>query len=73
MNILFVHQNFPGQFKFLVPELAQQGHQVSALTMRKVDGPACWPMRMPFSDWDGMPAYSRAANTICRRYACRRS
>ena len=36
MNILFIHQNFPGQFKFLAPTLAQQGHAVVAMTMRKV-------------------------------------
>lgn len=37
MKILFVHQNFPGQFKSLAPALVQQGHQVAALHMRKVD------------------------------------
>jgi hypothetical protein len=26
MNILFLHQNFPGQFKHLAPALAAQGH-----------------------------------------------
>lgn len=31
MNILFVHQNFPGQFKHLAPALVQQGHTVVAL------------------------------------------
>lgn len=31
MNILFVHQNFPGQFKHLAPALAKEGHQVVAL------------------------------------------
>jgi glycosyltransferase involved in cell wall biosynthesis len=31
MNILFVHQNFPGQFKHLAPALARQGHRVVAL------------------------------------------
>ena len=36
MNILFIHQNFPGQFKFLAPELARQGHRVVAMTMQKV-------------------------------------
>ncbi|MCL7466102.1 glycosyltransferase family 4 protein [Phaeovulum sp. NW3] len=35
MNILFVHQNFPGQFKHLAPALAQLGHRVIALTMQK--------------------------------------
>lgn len=33
MNILFIHQNFPGQFKFLAPALAEAGHQVRALTI----------------------------------------
>jgi len=41
MNILFIHQNFPGQFKFLAPALVQQGHQVTALTMQKTP-PAQW-------------------------------
>ena len=36
MKILFVHQNFPGQFKFLAPALAAQGHEVVAMTMQKV-------------------------------------
>ena len=35
MNILFVHQNFPAQFKFLAPELVRQGHNVFALTLRR--------------------------------------
>lgn len=34
MQILFVHQNFPGQFKHLAPALAARGHQVTALSMR---------------------------------------
>jgi hypothetical protein len=29
MKILFIHQNFPGQFKHLAPALAAQGHEVS--------------------------------------------
>lgn len=32
MRILFVHQNFPGQFPHLAPALAARGHQVLALT-----------------------------------------
>jgi glycosyltransferase involved in cell wall biosynthesis len=31
MNILFIHQHFPGQFKFLAPALIQKGHSVCAL------------------------------------------
>jgi len=36
MNILFIHQNFPGQFKFLAPALVEQGHNVQAMTMQKL-------------------------------------
>ncbi|ROR03151.1 glycosyltransferase [Desulfosoma caldarium] len=35
MKILFIHQNFPGQFKFLAPALVQHGHTVVAMTMQK--------------------------------------
>ncbi len=37
MKILFIHQNFPGQFKFLAPALVQQGHEVVAMIMQKTD------------------------------------
>jgi len=36
MNILFIHQNFPGQFKFLASALVQQSNTVVAMTMQKV-------------------------------------
>ena len=32
MKILFVHQNFPGQFLHLAPELTRRGHDCMALT-----------------------------------------
>jgi glycosyltransferase involved in cell wall biosynthesis len=35
LNILFVHQNFPGQFRHLAPALAQAGHAVHALTINR--------------------------------------
>lgn len=41
MKILFVHQNFPGQFRHLAPALAERGHQASALAMRP-DMPPAW-------------------------------
>jgi glycosyltransferase involved in cell wall biosynthesis len=41
MRILFVHQNFPGQFKHLAPELVKHGHQVVATSMRR-DLPKFW-------------------------------
>lgn len=40
MRILFVHQNFPGQFLHLAPALAAAGHQVVTLCAR--DLPAEW-------------------------------
>ena len=44
MKILFIHQNFPGQFKFLAPALAKAGHEVVAMTMQKV----------PSATWQGV-------------------
>jgi glycosyltransferase involved in cell wall biosynthesis len=41
VKILFIHQNFPGQFKHLAPALVQQGHEVTALTLQ-ADAPAAW-------------------------------
>lgn len=41
MNILFIHQNFPGQFKHLSVALARAGHHVLALTLR-VKEPTNW-------------------------------
>ena len=32
MKLLFVHQNFPGQFLHLAPEMQRLGHDVRALT-----------------------------------------
>ena len=37
MKILFIHQNFPGQFKHLAPALAAQGHEVVGLGINKPD------------------------------------
>ncbi len=44
MNYLFVHQNFPGQFKFLAPILASNPkNRVFAMTMREGTAPgAVW-------------------------------
>ena len=55
MNILFVHQNFPGQFRFLAPALAAQGHTVVAMTMQKVNA----------TEWQGvkLAPYSASRGT----------
>ncbi|WP_113912521.1 glycosyltransferase [Roseovarius dicentrarchi] len=41
MKILFIHQNFPGQFKHLAPALAARGDDCTALTL-KVKEPTDW-------------------------------
>ena len=41
MKILFIHQNFPGQYKHLAPLLASKGHQCVSLTLR-VKEPTNW-------------------------------
>ena len=41
MKVLFIHQNFPGQFVHLAPELAALGHECVALTLR-VKEPQLW-------------------------------
>jgi glycosyltransferase involved in cell wall biosynthesis len=46
MNILFIHQNFPGQFKFLAPALVKQGHTVVAMAMRKTEVKAWQGVRL---------------------------
>ena len=33
MRVLFIHQNFPGQFRYLAPALAARGHEVHALAI----------------------------------------
>ncbi len=38
MNVLFVHQNFPGQFKHLAPAVLARGDRVAALCMNKFGG-----------------------------------
>ncbi|HIJ80747.1 MAG TPA: glycosyltransferase [Desulfuromonadales bacterium] len=41
MRILFIHQNFPGQFKHLAPALVEQGHDVTAFSMQPA-APEVW-------------------------------
>lgn len=42
MNILFIHQNFPGQFKFLAPALALRGHRVVAMVQNNQASASPW-------------------------------
>ena len=39
MKVLFVHQNCPGQFKYLAPALAAEGHEVLFITQKNKPTP----------------------------------
>ncbi len=41
MKILFIHQNFPGQFLHLAPAMVKEGHEVHALVLKK-EAPTEW-------------------------------
>ena len=43
MRILFVHQNFPAQFKHLAPEMVARGHEVVVLTAKSNSQPITLP------------------------------
>ena len=44
MKVLFVHQNFPGQFLHLAPALEKRGHKVVALTAERNKRPSPVPV-----------------------------
>jgi glycosyltransferase involved in cell wall biosynthesis len=41
-RVLFLHQNFPGQFKHLAPALATRGHDIRALRSGSREDVTCW-------------------------------
>ncbi|RWR32038.1 glycosyltransferase [Sinirhodobacter populi] len=63
MKVLFVHQNFPGQFLHLAPALAARGHDVRALTAETNRRPS--PVPVLKYRWSGEPA----AQGLGARYA----
>ncbi len=64
MRILFVHQNFPGQFLHLAPALAERGHEVAALTDERNTRTAPLPIwRYPSPEPRPDPAVARFAAT----------
>ncbi|WP_296477834.1 glycosyltransferase [Roseinatronobacter sp.] len=65
MNILFIHQNFPGQFRHLTPALQARGHKVAALTADRNQQKSPIPTyryTMPFSEPD--PRQARLGATF---------
>ncbi|MBR3370740.1 MAG: glycosyltransferase [Rhodobacteraceae bacterium] len=64
MKILFVHQNFPGQFRHLAPALVQRGHSVIALTAEQNSRQtALRTYRYPMPDPAPDPRHSRMGTT----------
>ena len=64
MKILFVHQNFPGQFRHLAPALAERGHHVIALTAESnQQQSAVRSYRYPMPDPAPDPRQSRLGTT----------
>ena len=72
MNILFIHQNFPGQFKNLAPALAARGDHCVALTLR-VKKPTDWkgvrilPYQITRKPGDGVHPWLVDLNTKLHR------
>lgn len=74
MDVLFLHPNFPGQFKLLAQALAAQpGMRVHALGdrswMSRTEHPAIrvWTYDAPDAAADGVHAYLRGADAAVRR------
>lgn len=64
MRILFIHQNFPGQFKHLAPALSARGHKVVALTAEKnQQATSIQTFRYPMPDAAPDPYQSRLGTT----------
>ena len=79
MKILFIHQNFPGQYKHLAPLLASRGHQCVALTL-KVEKPTTWnkvriiPYSLPKRDGQKLHPWLVDLDTkVTRGEACYRA
>ncbi len=76
MKILFIHQNFPGQYKHLAPLLASKGHECVSLTLR-VKEPTTWngvrilPYALPKRDGQRVHPWLVDLDTkVTRGHAC---
>lgn len=73
LRILFLHQNFPGQFVHLAEALAGQGHEVTALRIagRPVPGVACERYEVPsFGAASSVPLARELETKLARATAC---
>ena len=62
MNLLFVHQNFPGQFKHLAPALANAGHDVRAMAIDGAGLPQIPMVRYPIGRGSSRDIHPLAAD-----------
>ena len=67
MRILFVHQNFPGQYRHLAPALAARGHEVHAMGITDNPLAAQQPANAWFAalDFGGDAALKKTAMEQC--------
>ena len=70
MRYLFLHQNFPGQFRHIAPALAERGHEVVALgagTAQPVTGVRVLKYRFDPPDVSHTHLFARTFDIHCRR------
>lgn len=76
MKILFIHQNFPGQFRHLAPALAARGHEVRALAITprgSLPGVVVHPYRLGRGNAPGVHPFAAEFETkVIRGEACAR-
>lgn len=76
MKLLFIHQNYPGQFVHLAPELARRGHDVRALTLRfpeprNIDGVQVIPYQILHKPGQGLhPWVQDSESKVLRGLSC---
>ncbi len=73
MKLLFVHQNFPGQFKHLAPALEKAGHDVRALAIGGAGLPQISMIRYPVGRGSSREIHPLAADfetKLIRADAC---
>lgn len=78
MKALFIHQNFPGQYKHLAPKLAALGHRVKALCVNEIQGamPGVDIIRYPIARGSSQnihPLVSEFETKVIRGEACSRA
>lgn len=78
MKVLFIHQNFPGQYKHLAPKLAALGHRVKALCVNQMQGvmPGVDVIRYPIARGSSPnihPLVSEFETKVIRGEACLRA